>query len=49
MLEAAEAIERREAALRGAIEDGASLFDSVNFDEHLAAIRAGRDSRLTFS
>ncbi|HEX8121759.1 MAG TPA: hypothetical protein VF549_10900 [Solirubrobacteraceae bacterium] len=49
VLEAAEAIERREAALRGAIEDGASLFDSVNFDEHLAAIRAGRDSRLTFS
>jgi 4-hydroxy-4-methyl-2-oxoglutarate aldolase len=49
VLDAAEAIERREQALRAAIEGGASLFDSVNYDEHLAAIRAGRDSRLAFS
>lgn len=49
VLDAAEAIERREQALRAAIEGGASLFDSVNYDEHLAAIEAGRDSRLAFS
>ena len=49
MLATAEAIERREQALRAAIEAGASLFDSVNYDEHLAAIRAGRDSKLAFS
>jgi regulator of RNase E activity RraA len=49
VLDTAEAIERREEALRTAIERGASLFDSVNYDEHLAAIRAGRDSKLAFS
>ena len=28
---------------------GSSLFDSLNYDEHVAAVRAGRGSRLTFS
>ena len=49
VLDAAEAIQRREEALRTAITAGSSLFDSLNYDEHLAAVRAGRDSKLTFS
>jgi len=48
VLEAAEAVQRRETALRAAIEAGASLFDSLNYDEYLAALRAGRDSSLEF-
>ena len=49
VLEAAEAIQRREEALRMAIAAGASLFDSVNYDEYLTAVRAGRHAKLTFS
>ena len=49
VLDAAETIQRREEMLRTAIAAGSSLFDSVNFDEHLAAVQAGRDSRLSFS
>ena len=45
----AETIQRREEALRAAIERGESLFDHLNVDEHLAALRDGRDSRLAFS
>jgi 4-hydroxy-4-methyl-2-oxoglutarate aldolase len=49
VLDAAEAIQRREETLRAEIAAGASLFDSLNYDEHVAAVHAGRDSRLTFS
>ena len=49
VLDAAEAIQRREEALRAQIAAGSSLFDSMNYDEHVAAVRAGEDSRLTFS
>jgi 4-hydroxy-4-methyl-2-oxoglutarate aldolase len=49
VLDAAEVIQRREVALRAAIAAGSSLFDSINYDEHVAAVRAGRDSKLTFS
>ena len=49
VLDGAETIQRREEALRTMIAEGASLFDHLNYDEHLAAIREGRDSRLTFS
>jgi 4-hydroxy-4-methyl-2-oxoglutarate aldolase len=49
VLDAAEAIQRREEALRVAIAAGSSLFDSLNYDEHLAAVCAGRSSTLTFS
>jgi len=49
VLDTAEAIQRREEALRIAIAAGSSLFDSVNYDEHVAAVRAGRDSTLAFS
>ena len=48
-LEGAEAIQRREEALRSAIERGESLFDHLNVDEHVAALRDGQDSRLAFS
>ena len=48
VLDQAEAIQRREEALRTAIAAGSSLFDSTNYEEHLAAVRAGKDSRLTF-
>jgi 4-hydroxy-4-methyl-2-oxoglutarate aldolase len=49
-IDGAEVIQQREAALRAAIEGGESLFDHLNFDEHLAALReGGGDSRLTFS
>lgn len=48
VLDAAETIQRREEGLRAQIAGGASLFDSLNYDEHVAAVRAGQDSRLTF-
>lgn len=49
VLDAAEAIQRREETLRTAIAAGVSLFDRVNYDEHLTAVSSGRDSTLTFS
>ena len=49
VIDGAEAIQRREEALQVAIAAGESLFDHLNYDEHLAAIEAGRDSRLAFS
>ena len=49
VIDAAEAIQRREEALRADIAAGSSLFDRINYAEHVAAVRAGRDSRLTFS
>jgi hypothetical protein len=49
VIDTAEAIQRREEALRAQIAAGSSLFDSTNYDEHVAAVRAGRDSKLTFS
>ncbi len=48
VLDAAEAIQRREEALRTKIAAGSSLFDSINYDEHVAALCDGRDSKLTF-
>lgn len=49
VLDDAKAIQRREEGLQARIADGSSLFDALNYDEHVAAVRAGRDSRLTFS
>jgi 4-hydroxy-4-methyl-2-oxoglutarate aldolase len=48
VLAGAEAVQRREDTLRTAIAGGASLFDTMNYEEHLAAVRAGRPSKLTF-
>jgi 4-hydroxy-4-methyl-2-oxoglutarate aldolase len=49
VLDVAEAIQRREEVLRAQIGGGSSLFDHLDFDRHLAAVRAGQASRLTFS
>ncbi|HEY5846463.1 MAG TPA: RraA family protein [Microlunatus sp.] len=48
-IDRAETIQQREGALRAAIEGGESLFDHLNYDEHVASLRDGRDSKLTFS
>ena len=47
-LEAAEGIQRREGAIRAAIQHGTSLFDQLNFAEHVAALRDERPSSLAF-
>lgn len=49
VIDRATAIQQREGALRTAIEAGESLFDHLNYDEHVAALRAGLPSKLTFS
>ncbi len=48
-LDGAEAIQRREDALAVQLRAGSSLFDHLNYDQHVAAVRAGEDSRLAFS
>lgn len=48
IVDAAEAIQTREKALRVSIESGFSLFDAMNFTAHAARLRAGEDSKLTF-
>ena len=48
VLDAAEQIEAREQRLRAAVSGGRSLFEALNVDEHVAALRAGQESRLTF-
>lgn len=48
-IDGAEAIQTREEALRAAVEAGESLFDHLNVDEHVAALRDGRETRLAFS
>lgn len=48
IVDAAEAIQAREKALRIAIENGHSLFDTLNFTEHRQRLTAGLDSTLTF-
>ncbi|MEY2445188.1 MAG: 4-hydroxy-4-methyl-2-oxoglutarate aldolase [Ilumatobacteraceae bacterium] len=48
VVEAAEAIQTREKALRISIENGFSLFDTLNFTEHRERVIAGVDSKLTF-
>jgi regulator of RNase E activity RraA len=47
-LDAAEAIQQREAAIRADILDGGSLFEQLNFTEHVGNLSAGRPSSLAF-
>jgi 4-hydroxy-4-methyl-2-oxoglutarate aldolase len=47
-LDAAEAIQQREAAIRADMLDGSSLFEHLNFTEHLANLEAGQSSSLAF-
>jgi RraA family protein len=48
-VEAAEAIQRREGRIRSAIQDGTSLFEQLNFAEHLENLQAGRPTSLAFT
>jgi regulator of RNase E activity RraA len=47
-LPAAEAIQRREGAIRAAIQDGRSLFEQLNFAEHIENLQAGLPTALVF-
>ncbi len=47
-VDGAEEIEAREKGLQARMLEGASLFDVMNYDEHLAALRAGRPGGLAF-
>jgi len=47
-VDAAEAIEAREKGLQARMLQGTSLFDVLNYDEHLAALREGRPGGLAF-
>jgi 4-hydroxy-4-methyl-2-oxoglutarate aldolase len=48
-LETAEAIQRREGTIRSAIQGGTSLFEQLNFSEHLENLQSGRPSSLRFT
>ncbi len=48
IVDAAEAIQTREKALRISIESGFSLFEAMNFTEHAARLSAGQPSKLAF-
>lgn len=47
-LDKAETIEAREKGLQARILQGTSLFDVMNYDEHLAALQEGRPGGLAF-
>ncbi len=49
VLDGAEVIQRREESLRTMIAAGTSLFDHLNYDAHLEALREGHTSKLSFS
>lgn len=48
VVEKAEAIEAREKGLQARMLEGTSLFEVMNYDEHLAALREGRPAGLAF-
>jgi hypothetical protein len=47
-LDGAEAIQQREAVIRAAILDGTSLFEQLNFAEHVANLQSERATSLAF-
>jgi len=47
-IDKAEAIQLTEDTLRSSITDGVSLFDKLNFGEHVNNLRASRASSLSF-
>ena len=49
VIDRAEEIEKFEAELRAKIVSGSSLLDHMNYDEHLAALQSGNESKLNFS
>ena len=48
MLDAAEALQATEASMLAAIQGGQSLFSRLDYDEHLARLRAGEESACSF-
>jgi 4-hydroxy-4-methyl-2-oxoglutarate aldolase len=48
VLDAAEALQATEASMLAAIQGGESLFSRLDYDEHLARLRAGEESALRF-
>jgi 4-hydroxy-4-methyl-2-oxoglutarate aldolase len=48
VLDAAEALQATEAAMLAAIQAGESLFSRLDYEEHVARLRAGEDSSLRF-
>ena len=49
VIDRAEEIEKFEADLRLKIVNGSSLLEHMNYDEHLAALQSGKESKLNFS
>ena len=49
VIDRAEEIEEFEAELRMKILNGSSLLEHMNYDEHLSALQAGKESKLNFS
>ena len=49
VIDRAEEIEKFEAELRMKIINGSSLLVHMNYDEHLAALQSGSESKLNFS
>jgi 4-hydroxy-4-methyl-2-oxoglutarate aldolase len=47
-IDKAEAIQVAEDALCASMADGVSLFDKLNFNEHIKNLRAGESSSLSF-
>jgi 4-hydroxy-4-methyl-2-oxoglutarate aldolase len=48
-IDKAEAIQATEDALLSSMAEGASLFDTLNFDEHVKNLHAGKASSLSFN
>jgi len=48
VVEAAEALQRLEAGMLASIRSGTSLFERLDYEEHLARLRAGEESSLRF-
>ena len=48
-IDKAEAIQATEDALLSSMAEGASLFDTLNFDEHVNNLHAGKASSLSFN
>ena len=48
-LDTARAIQRREATIRSAIQGGMSLFEQLNFAEHVEHLESGQPTSLTFT
>lgn len=48
-LDTARAIQRREATIRSAIQGGTSLFEQLNFAEHVEHLESGQPTSLAFT